>query len=349
MSHSNFMQRCIQIAKNGLGQTRPNPMVGCVIVCEGKIISEGFTSPYGGGHAEVNAIAAVKNKALLKNATLYVTLEPCAHYGKTPPCANLIVAQKIPNVVIGMVDPFSKVAGKGIQLLKDAGCNVTVGVLENECQEHHKRFLTFLGKKRPFIVLKWAETKDGFMDVERKETRLADAKPNWITNSFSRQFVHKIRAEEQAILVGTNTVINDNPTLDVRHWSGNNPVRLILDKSLRIPQDYTVFDDKVKTIVFTEEARVDSENTRYKKIDFSRDLVHAVCEVLYQENIQSVLIEGGKKTLQSFIDANIWDEALVFIGASDFKKGLKSPVIHGTIESELAFGKDVLKKYKNPC
>jgi len=343
------MQRCIQIAKNGLGQSRPNPMVGCVIVCNEKIIGEGFTSPYGGPHAEVNAIKSVKDKELLKNAVIYVTLEPCAHYGKTPPCANLIVEHKIPTVVIGTMDPFSKVAGKGIQILKDAGCSVTVGVLEDSCREHHKRFLTFHGKKRPFILLKWAETQDGFMDIYRKETAIEDAKPNWITNSYSRQYVHKLRAEEQAIFVGTNTVINDNPALNVRTWSGQNPVRIVLDKTLRIPLSYEVLDDKVKTIVFTESNRKDSKLTRYKKIDFSDNLVLAICEVLYQENIQSVLIEGGKKTLQSFIDANIWDEAAVFVGASNFGKGIKAPVFHGAIISTLSFGKDVLKKYKNRC
>ncbi|MBL4745099.1 MAG: bifunctional diaminohydroxyphosphoribosylaminopyrimidine deaminase/5-amino-6-(5-phosphoribosylamino)uracil reductase RibD [Flavobacteriaceae bacterium] len=343
------MQRCIQIAKNGLGQTRPNPMVGCVIVYEGSIIAEGFTSPYGGSHAEVNAITSVKNKALLEKSTLYVTLEPCAHYGKTPPCANLIIAHKIPRVVIGTIDPFSKVAGKGIQLLKEAGCEVTVGVLEEACREHHKRFLTFHGKKRPFIVLKWAVSQDGFIDVLREETEIEDAKPNWITNRYARQYVHKLRAEEQGILIGTNTVINDNPALNVRNWSGQDPVRIILDKTLRIPVNYTVLNDAVKTLVFTEVKRMDTENTKYIKIDFSRNIVRAICEELYRENIQSVLIEGGKQTLQSFIDANVWDEALVFVGACNFKKGLQAPRIHGALVEEINFGDDVLKKYKNPC
>ncbi|PCI00929.1 MAG: riboflavin biosynthesis protein RibD [Flavobacteriaceae bacterium] len=343
------MQRCIQIAKNGLGQTRPNPMVGSVIVCDGEIIGEGFTSAYGGNHAEVNAINAVKNKELLKKSTIYVTLEPCAHFGKTPPCASLIIAHKIPTIVIGTVDPFSKVAGKGIQMLKDAGCTVTVGILEDACLEHHKRFLTFHGKKRPFIVLKWAETQDGFIDVERKETELENAKPNWITNRFSRQYVHKIRAEEQAVFVGTNTVINDNPSLNVRDWSGQNPVRVILDRLLRIPLDYAVFDNKVKTLVFTEGSRKDTATTSYKKIDFSKDFVATICEVLYKENIQSVLIEGGKKTLQSFIDADIWDEAFVFVGDSKFIKGLQAPILQGTLITTVLLGKDVLKKYKNPC
>ncbi|PCH75898.1 MAG: riboflavin biosynthesis protein RibD [Flavobacteriaceae bacterium] len=343
------MQRCIQIAKNGLGQTRPNPTVGCVIVHKGKIIGEGFTSPYGGSHAEVNAIMAVKNKALLKDATLYVTLEPCAHYGKTPPCALLIVRHKIPCIVIGTIDPYSEVSGKGIQLLKEAGAQVRVGVLEAACREHHRRFLTFHGKKRPFIVLKWAETADGFIDVFRAETQLEDAKPNWITNRYSRQYVHKLRAEEQGIIVGTNTVINDNPSLDVRNWAGQNPVRIVLDRTLRIPLEYTVLDGRLKTIVFTEEYKKDVGNTIYKKIDFSLNLVQAICAVLYQENIQSVLIEGGKQTLQSFIAANVWDEALVFVGGTSFEKGLKAPIIQGILASEMSFGQDVLKKYKNPC
>lgn len=349
MSHTQYMERCIQIAKNGLGQTRPNPMVGSVIVCEGKIIGEGFTSSYGGAHAEVNAIKSVKNQELLKKSTIYVTLEPCAHYGKTPPCALLIINKEIPNVVIGTMDPFSKVAGKGIAILENAGCNVTVGVLEEACKEHHKRFLIFHGEKRPFIMLKWAQTNDGFIDVLRKETALKNAKPNWITNSYSRQFVHKLRTEEQGIFVGTNTVINDNPALNVRNWTGENPVRIILDKSLRIPLDYCVLDDKVKTIVFTECTRNDTKNTSYKKINFSNNLLLTICEVLYQENIQSVLVEGGKQLLQSFIDANIWDEALIFVGDVNFGNGLKAPAIQGTLVSEMFFAADTLKIYKNKC
>ncbi|PCI36091.1 MAG: riboflavin biosynthesis protein RibD [Flavobacteriaceae bacterium] len=343
------MQRCIQIAKNGLGKTRPNPMVGSVIVCDGVIIGEGFTSPYGGAHAEVNAIKSVKEQHLLKKATIYVTLEPCAHYGKTPPCAHLIIEKGIPNVVIGTVDPFSKVAGKGIEILKNGGCKVVVGVLEALCKEHHKRFLTFHGKQRPFIVLKWAETKDGFIDVQRKETELENAKPNWITNKYARQYVHKMRADEHAVLVGTNTVINDNPTLDVRNWEGENPVRIVLDKSLRIPHDYTVFDHVLKTIVFTAQEVDDTKNVYYKKIDFSKDTVLEICQELYKENIQSIIIEGGKATLQSFIEANIWDEAYVFVGDVHFKKGLKAPKLTGVLEEELSFGNDILKKYKNQC
>ncbi len=349
MQHTQYMQRCIQIAKNGLGTTRPNPMVGSVIVCEGVIIGEGFTSPYGGSHAEVNAINSVKNKKLLKKSTIYVTLEPCAHYGKTPPCAHLIVSQGIPNVVIGTVDPFSKVAGKGIEILKNAGCSVVLGVLEQACKQHHKRFLTFHGKQRPFVILKWAETKDGFIDVYRKETDIVNAKPTWITNSYARQFVHKLRAEEHAILVGTNTVINDNPKLDVRNWEGENPVRIVLDRSLRVPSNYAVFDGSVKTIVFTEQSIKDSDTVFYKKIDFSKDLAYEVCSVLYLENIQSVIIEGGKTTLESFIEANIWDEAFVFVGDTYFEKGLIAPVLTGKLFDEITFGTDVLKKYLNQC
>ena len=216
-THETYIKRCIEIAKNGLGLTAPNPMVGSVIVHNNKIIGEGYTSAYGGNHAEVNAINSVKHKELLKDATLYVSLEPCSHFGKTPPCSDLIVKHQIPNVVIGCMDDNVQVAGKGIAKLKAAGCNVTVGVLETKCKQHHKRFFTFHNKKRPYIILKWAETADGFIAPKTKNEK----KPVWITNTYSRQVVHKWRAEEQAILVGTNTVLEDNPSLTVRDWTGN--------------------------------------------------------------------------------------------------------------------------------
>ena len=236
--HEKYINRCLQIAKNGLGTTRPNPMVGAVIVYNEKIIGEGFTSPYGQAHAEVNAINAVKDKSLLSQSTIYVTLEPCSHYGKTPPCSDLIIDNKIPNVVIGCIDDNPEVAGKGIQKLRDAGCNVIVGVLEKDCKTHLKRFFTFHNKKRPYIILKWAETKDGFIAPQTKD----EQKPVWITNIYSRQLVHKWRAEEQAILVGTNTVIEDNPSLTVRDWYGNNPIRIVLDRNSKLDTSFSVFN-----------------------------------------------------------------------------------------------------------
>tara|TARA_R110002124_G_scaffold280443_1_gene453701 strand:- start:754 stop:1806 length:1053 start_codon:yes stop_codon:yes gene_type:complete len=349
------MQRCLQIAKNGIGTTRPNPSVGAVVVLNDEIIGEGFTSPYGGNHAEVNAIDAVKNKSLLKNATIYVTLEPCSHFGKTPPCADLIVKNQIKNVVIGCVDSNSLVAGKGIERLRNAGIHVVVGVLENECKEHHKRFFTVQNKKRPFIILKWAETNNGFIAPLNKESN----HPIWISNQYSQQLVHKWRAEEHAILVGTNTVIADNPKLNVRNWSGNNPIRIVLDRSLRIPNSAHVFDGSVKTICFTE-IRIESQEERdvisseveksqliFKQINFSKNIAQQVCEVLQKYQIQSVIIEGGTQTLQTFIDANLWDEARIFIGENEFEKGVKSPEIKGKLIEEININNDVLKMYRN--
>lgn len=349
------MQRCLQIAKNGIGTTRPNPSVGAVVVLNDEIIGEGFTSPYGGNHAEVNAIDAVKNKSLLKNATIYVTLEPCSHFGKTPPCADLIVKNQIKNVVIGCVDSNSLVAGKGIERLRNAGIHVVVGVLENECKEHHKRFFTVQNKKRPFIILKWAETNNGFIAPLNKESN----HPIWISNQYSQQLVHKWRAEEHAILVGTNTVIADNPKLNVRNWSGNNPIRIVLDRSLRIPNSAHVFDGSVKTICFTE-IRIESQEERdvisseveksqliFEQINFSKNIAQQVCEVLQKYQIQSVIIEGGTQTLQTFIDANLWDEARIFIGENEFEKGVKSPEIKGKLIEEININNDVLKMYRN--
>lgn len=346
--HEFYILRCIQIAQNGLGSTAPNPMVGAVVVHNHKIIGEGYTSPYGGAHAEVNAIESVTDKALLKEATIYVTLEPCSHYGKTPPCADLILKYQIPKIVIGLLDPHKKVGGKGVQKLKDAGCEVIVGVFEKECREHHKRFLTFQEKNRPYIILKWAETADGFIapdNMLRKKTK----EPFWITNTYSKQLVHKWRAEEQSILVGTNTVLEDNPKLDVRNWSGKNPTRIVLDRSLKISSSFHVLDNSVKTIVFTEV----KDKTKYTKgidyiiIDYSNKIAVQICNALHQLNIQSIFIEGGSQTLQSFIDEDLWDEARVFIGTSTFKTGTIAPSLTGSIISSEQIETDTLKTFLN--
>lgn len=342
--HEKYIKRCLELAKNGLGTTRPNPMVGCVIVYDELIIGEGYTSPYGGNHAEVNAISAVVDKSLLAKSTLYVSLEPCNHYGKTPPCSDLIVKSKIPKVVIGCVDPFKEVAGKGIEKLEKNGCEVLVGVLEEECVEMNKRFFTYHTKKRPYIVLKWAETKDGFASPFSKREK---ASPVWITNIYSRQLVHKWRAEEQAILVGTTTVVNDNPKLDVRDWNGENPIRVILDRSLRIPDDYHVMDANINTIILTEKKKENSKNLSYKYIDFSKNIAQQICAILYELEIQSVFIEGGTQTLQTFIDANLWDETRVFIGNVTFAKGLKSPIVIGEEIRRQNIVSDTLKIIKN--
>ncbi|SOU88481.1 bifunctional diaminohydroxyphosphoribosylaminopyrimidine deaminase/5-amino-6-(5-phosphoribosylamino)uracil reductase RibD [Tenacibaculum finnmarkense] len=344
-----YIKRCLQLAKNGIGTARPNPSVGAVIVYKNTIIGEGFTSAYGGNHAEVNAINSVKDKTLLKEATIYVTLEPCAHFGKTPPCADLIVKHHIPKVVIGCVDTNSLVSGKGIERLQNAGINVTVGVLEDECKKHHKRFFTVQNKKRPFIVLKWAETADGFIAPLKRDAQ----QPVWISNSYSQQLVHKIRSQEQAILVGTNTVIADNPSLDVRHWAGNNPVRVVLDKNLRIPSNLTVFDEKVKTLVLVDKAtkinKVKEQVEVLEKIDFSSRVAEQICSVLQKHQIQSVLIEGGAQTLQTFIDANLWDEAQVFVGETFFKNGVEAPRLSAEkiLLKKQNIASDVLRIFEN--
>ncbi|KQC28866.1 bifunctional diaminohydroxyphosphoribosylaminopyrimidine deaminase/5-amino-6-(5-phosphoribosylamino)uracil reductase RibD [Flagellimonas eckloniae] len=346
--HEKYMLRCIELGKKGLGITAPNPMVGCVIVHDHKIIGEGFTSPYGGSHAEVNAINSVKNTELLKEATLYVTLEPCSHFGKTPPCANLIAEHKISEVFISIQDPHDKVAGKGIEKLRASGCKVTIGVLEKECRLHHKRFLSFQEKKRPYIILKWAETKDGFIAPETK-MREKTPEPVWITNKHSKQLVHKWRSEEQAIFVGTNTVLEDNPKLTVRNWEGKHPIRIILDKDLKVPVDFHVLDSSVKTIVLTQinDSSKHFQDVDYEFIDFSLPIAQQICSVLYKHSITSLLIEGGTKTLQTFIDVGLWDEARIFEGAITFENGVSAPEISGKLLESKQILTDTLSIYLN--
>lgn len=312
--HQKYIKRCIELAKNGLGTTYPNPLVGSVIVFNNEIIGEGWHRKSGEPHAEVNAINSVKDKSLLSKSTIYVSLEPCSHFGKTPPCCDLIIANKIPNVVIGTLDPFAKVAGTGIKKLIEAGKNVTVGILEDECNELNKRFFTFHNKKRPYIIVKWAESEDGFIAPLSKEKK----EPVWITNEFARQLVHKWRSEEQAILVGTNTVIEDNPSLTTRDWFGNHPIRIVLDQNNRISKESYIFDNQVKSITITKE-----------NINFNNNIALEITDFLFNEGIQSVIIEGGRQTLQTFIEANIWDEARVFRGEIYFKSGTKAPTISG--------------------
>jgi len=303
-------------------------MVGCVIVVEDIVIAEGYTSPYGGAHAEVNAIQSVKDPQLLEKATLYVTLEPCAHFGKTPPCSDLIIAHKIPRVVIGCLDEHEKVCGKGISKLKSAGCEVIVGILESECKTHHKRFFTFHKKKRPYIILKWAESNDGFIAPLKK----LENKPVWISNMYSRQLVHQWRSEEQAILVGANTVAQDNPSLTTRDIKGKNPIRIVIDIQNSLPKSSQVFNSEAKTITLT--------NT---EIDSTAPLAIQVCNALYLNDISSVIIEGGKKTLQAFIDEKLWDEARIFSSNKDLKTGIKKPHLEGKLISETLIKSDTLK------
>lgn len=351
--HEKYINRCIELAKNGLGLTYPNPMVGAVIVYNDKIIGEGWHQKAGEPHAEVNAINAVKNKELLKESTIYVCLEPCSHYGKTPPCSELIVKYKIPTVVIGALDTNTLVSGKGVAYLKKNGCNVIVGVLERECLNLNKRFYTFHNKKRPFIVLKWATSSDGFFDINRNISSMDEAKPTWITNKYSRQIVHQLRALEQAILVGTETILKDNPSLDVRDFSGNNPTRIVLDKSLRIPLEYKIFNGDINTLLITDNKSVlKNEYTlipglKVEKIDFSKNIVMQLIDVLYNNEILSVMIEGGKQVLESFIAADLWDEAYIFKGNTTLKEGIKSPELNSSLwESKLLMG-DTMSMYKN--
>ncbi len=339
-----FMHRCLELATLGKGNVSPNPMVGSVIVHENKIIGEGYHMQYGGPHAEVNAINSVQDKSLLTSSTLYVNLEPCNHFGKTPPCSNLITANNIPKVVIGCIDTYSEVAGAGIEHLKQNGVNVIVNFLEKEARELNKRFFTFHEKLRPYIILKWAETNDGFMD----QTRVQGQKGiNWITQPETQQLTHKWRSEEAAILVGTNTVINDNPNLTCRAISGKNPTRIVIDKTLKIEDSSNILNHSSDTIIFNESVTKEEENLTFIKINFNDNVLPQILSELYKKNIQSVIIEGGPTTLQHFIDANIWDEARILRGISNFNKGVKGPLIHTKIKEQFTFGKDTVTIYAN--
>lgn len=338
-----YIARCVELAGLGLGNVQPNPMVGCVIVHNNKIIGEGYHQKYGEAHAEVNAIYSVKNTSLLKDSTIYVNLEPCAHYGKTPPCAELIVEKKIHKVVIGTVDPHVKVAGKGVEILKKGGCDVITGVLENECKELNKRFFTFYEEQRPYIILKWAQTIDGFIDVIRKPKQ--ENRPTWITDETCRTLVHKWRAEEQAIIVGTNTAEKDNPKLNVRNWKGNDPLRLVIDKEIRLNKDLSLFDHSIPTIIFTSKTVAPANNLEYCKIDFNSDIIPQILQELHNRNIQSLIVEGGAQLLNSFILADIWDEARVFEGEINFTDGIKAPAIKGNLISKDKIGNSSLFVY----
>lgn len=342
--HEKYIKRCIELAKNGLGTTYPNPLVGSVIVYENEIIGEGWHKKSGEAHAEVNAVNSVKDKSLLSKSTIYVSLEPCSHFGKTPPCCDLIIGNNIPNVVIGTVDPNEKVAGKGIKKLIEAGKNVTIGILEEECNELNKRFFTFHQKQRPYIILKWAESADGFIAPKKR----IEQKPVWITNPFSRQLAHKWRSEEHAILVGTKTVIDDNPTLNVRDWAGNNPIRIVLDRKNRIPQESHIFNNDSKTIVLSEEKNsLENSNLISETIDFDKNIAEEITAILHKHNIQSVIIEGGRQMLQTFIEANIWDEARVFKGNIYFNTGTKAPDFNFKHRSKSKILDDELLIFRN--
>jgi len=340
-----YMMRCIELARLGMGHVSLNPLVGCVIVHRNKIIGEGYHRQYGGPHAEVNAINEVTDHQLLKESTLYVSLEPCAHYGLTPPCSDLIVSKQIPRVIIGTSDPFTEVAGRGIEKLRNAGIEVETGILENECRELNKRFFTYHEKKRPYIILKWAQTADGYIDTERDEKDFGT--PTWITGGNALVMVHKIRSEEDAILVGTNTAQRDNPSLTVRHWSGRNPVRAVIDKKLRLSRSLNLFDSQSETLIFNYEKDGKDALNIWVKVDSHVEMVPQILDAMYEKKILSVIVEGGKQLLDAIIKMNYWDEMHVFTGSKFFVHGIKAPHVSGKLTAEEWFDTDNLKIFRN--
>ncbi len=337
------MQRCIELAKLGAGAVAPNPMVGAVLLHNNRIIGEGYHMQYGQAHAEVNCINSVaeKDKALIPASTIYVSLEPCAHHGKTPPCADLIIEKKIPRVVIGCRDPFIEVDGKGIEKLLAAGIEVIQPVLEAECKELNKRFLTFHTLHRPYIILKWAQTVNGIIGNDDHSRLL-------ISNEFSNRLVHKWRSEEAAILVGTNTALFDDPSLTTRLWKGNNPVRLVVDMDLRLPSSLQLFDGAVRTIIFNSVKHAERGNLLFYQCTKDVSIVHQICNALYQLHIQSVLIEGGAQLLQSFIDEEMYDEVRVITNTGlQAAAGIPAPVIENIhLQNSLQLQSDTIRFYK---
>ncbi len=320
-----FMRRCLELASGAEGMTYPNPLVGSVIVHKGHIIGEGYHLRAGLPHAEVMAVNSVTDRSLLKESTLYVNLEPCSHYGRTPPCSDLIIDMSIPRVVIGTIDTSDKVAGSGVARLRSAGCEVTTGILESESRWINRRFFTFCEKKRPYITLKWAQSRDGFIDLIRRKD--SGPGPNWISGKPERVLVHKWRSEEQAILVGAGTMRADRPGLNVREWGGSNPLRIVLSNS----GDFPVFggrgDDKKPFVVFTRNRNPDIKGAEIVHLDDSSPESHQVAGFLYSKGIQSLFIEGGASVLNHFISSDMWDEARVFTGNSDFLDGVRAPLL----------------------
>lgn len=316
-----WMARALQLARLGAGTVSPNPMVGCVIVHEGKIIGEGWHKKYGEAHAEVNAVNSVEDKSLLPESDVYVTLEPCSHFGKTPPCADLLVKHQVKKVIICNVDSNPLVGGKGIAKLKAAGIEVETGILEAEGRALNKRFFCSIEKNRPYIILKWAETADGFIAKENFE-------PVQISNPLSRRFVHKMRSEEDAIMVGTNTARYDNPGLNTRFWTGKNPLRIVLDKHLSLPKALKIFDNSQPTICYNLLENKVIENTTLVKIE-AENLLKNIIQDLATRKVQSLIVEGGSTLLQGFIDAKLWDEAIVLKSKKVLQSGILAPKIEG--------------------
>lgn len=328
-----YMQRCMQLARGGTGQTSPNPMVGAVIVHQGKIIGEGFHRKVGEPHAEVNAIASVKDESLLKDSTIYVSLEPCSHYGKTPPCAELIIRKGIPRVVVGSMDPYPQVSGRGVAMLRQAGVEVVTGVMEKEARELNRVFMTFQELRRPYVYLKWAQSIDGFIDRVRTDTSLP---PVRFSTAESRRTVHKLRSEVAAIMVGTHTALLDNPSLSVRHWAGRSPVRIVIDQHLQIPAHYHLMDGSVPTLVLTAGNEGKNDRVEYVPMDFMRPLLPQLMDELHRRRLDSILVEGGTNLLNQFLTADLWDEVRVETASFSLGEGIKAPEwSHGSVKREI--------------
>lgn len=334
-----YMRRCITLARYAEGYAAPNPMVGAVIVCDSKIIGEGYHRRYGEAHAEVNAVNSVVNKDLLKRSTLYVNLEPCSHYGKTPPCVDLIVRSGIPNVVVGMRDVNPEVCGNGIRKLLEAGIGVVEGVLEDECRFLNRRFITFMQKKRPYIILKWAQTADGFID-ELRDTPAR--KPLKISNPTTKTLNHCMRTHEMSIMVATRTAILDNPRLTASKWNGRNPIRILIDRTLSVPIEYNIFDDKANTLVFNSIRNEINDNIEFVKLDFGQNIIPQILTQLYARNIQSVIVEGGRQLLVSFIEYGVWDECHTEVSKQIIRNGVPAPsMIDLEPVAEQQFGENI--------
>ncbi len=338
-----YMKRAIELASLATGNTWPNPLVGAVIVHKNKIIGEGYHTRAGEPHAEVMAINSLKDKKLLTNATMYVNLEPCSHYGRTPPCAKRIIEEKIPRVIIGSIDPSQSVGGKGIRMLIDAGVEVKTGILEEDSRELNKRFFTYHEKGRPYIILKWAQSADGYIDRLRVNNQKG---PNWITGVEERILVHKWRAEEDAILIGDKTACNDDPALDVKLWKGKNPRRFVLSDSSDLPHELKIFRGTPTTVIFSTNPPEERGKAEYISVSSRKEALAEAMSFMHKKEIQSVIVEGGYEVLSQFIDAGLWDEARIFTGKVVFGKGLKAPVIKGKMISQIRFRESILEYLK---
>ena len=331
------MERAMELASLGQGHVSPNPLVGSVIVHDGRIIGEGWHKKYGDSHAEVNAVNNVADKSVLKESTVYVTLEPCSHFGKTPPCADMLIDNGVKKVVVANLDPNPLVNGAGLHKLRASGIEVITGILDKKGRELNRRFFTYMEKQRPYIVLKWAETSDGFIARKNFDSR-------WISDEFSRQLVHKWRAEEDAVLVGLRTAQQDDPRLNVRDWSGRNPVRIVIDRFLKLSEKLNLFDGSQKTLCYNVLKHEERNNISLIRLDEENFLTHLVHD-LYKNKIQSVIVEGGAQSLQTFIDAGLWDEARIFISSQTFETGIKSPALSGVLKHQSLVKNDWLKIY----